>query len=102
MLWNIWPSKSDAKETYLDIAGETCRLFYCPWLCFSDFYGIMSLNEKLRGKDRNLSMAVEFREVVHDCNMEDLKCKGYPFTWSSRFGLHLVEKRLDRFLRSED
>lgn len=39
----------------------------------------MKLNEKLGGKDRNLSVVTEFREIENDYNLVDLGCKDYPF-----------------------
>ncbi|KAL9422716.1 hypothetical protein AB3S75_034905 [Citrus x aurantiifolia] len=78
-------------------------MFTWPWLCFGDFNEILHPNEKLGGKDRNLDMVAAFRETVKDCNLIDLGCKGYPFTWSNRrFGPQLIEERLDRFLGSKD
>lgn len=74
-------------------------LFNLSWLCFGDFNKILNLNGKCSGKDRNLNMVTSFREVVQACNLVDLGCTSYTFTSSnSRFGPHLIEERLDRFL----
>lgn len=48
-------------------------------------------------------MVTSFREVVQACILVDLGCTSYPFTWSNRrFGPHLIEERLDKFLCSRD
>lgn len=50
------------------------------------------------GNERSLNTVADFREVVNECNLKDIECRGYPFTWSNRrFGSHFVEEKLDRF-----
>lgn len=73
------------------------------WLCFGDLNEILHLDEKNGGNDKEVSMIGDFREVVQDCNLRDLSYLDHFFTWSNRrFGYHLVEERLDRFLCSKD
>ena len=63
----------------------------------------MHLDEKNGGKDREVHMIIEFRDDVQDYNLKDLGYTRHHFTWSNRrFGSHFVEKRLDRFLCSND
>ena len=74
-------------------------LFNLSWLYFGDFNEILYPNEKCGGQDQNLNMVIRFREAIQDCNLVDLGCKGYYFTWSNhRFGPYLIEERLDNFL----
>lgn len=41
----------------------------------------------------------EFIKAIRDCDLKDLGSIGYPFTWSNRrFGPHIIEEKLDRFL----
>ena len=78
-------------------------LFTYPWICYGDFNEILNLNEKTGGNDRNLSMVADFKEVINECKLSDIECRGYPFTWSNRrFGPHFVEEKLDRFLGSQE
>lgn len=70
-----------------------------PWLCFGDFNEILMPFEKLGGNVRDVRMMFEFREAMRECELVDLGWKGQPFTWSNqRYGPHLTEERLDRFL----
>ncbi|KAL9437109.1 hypothetical protein AB3S75_023031 [Citrus x aurantiifolia] len=74
-----------------------------PGLCFGDFNEILHPNKKLGGNDRSVNMISEFREALCECNLIDLDCKGYLFTWSNgRFGEHFVEERLDWFLCNKE
>ncbi|KAH9764852.1 hypothetical protein KPL70_001671 [Citrus sinensis] len=92
------PEMSQKHHTWI-LLKRLADLFDIPWLCFGDFNEILHPNEKLGGNDRNVNMISEFREALCECNLIDLGCKGYPFTWSNgRFGQHFVEERLDRFL----
>ncbi|KAH9735301.1 polyubiquitin 3 [Citrus sinensis] len=70
-----------------------------PWLCFGDFNEVLNTNEKIGGNERNVSMLTDFREALTECDLRGMGCTGYPFTWSNRrFGVDLIEERLDRFL----
>ena len=63
----------------------------------------MHLHEKNGGNERNLNMVAEFREATQSCNLQNMGCKGYPYTWSNRrYSAHFIEERLDRFLCSKD
>lgn len=60
---------------------------------------MLNLNEKLGGKDKRAELVNNFWEAIRDSDLEDLGSNGYPFTWSNRrFGPHIIEERLDRFL----
>ena len=97
-----YPESMQKRHTWM-LLKRLASLFNYLWLCFGDFNEILNLNEKLGGNDQNLNMVVDFREAMNDCNLVDLGCKGYPFTWSNKiYGPHLIEERLDRFLRSKD
>ena len=44
-------------------------------------------------------MMFEFRDVIQECGLTDLGCKGRIFTWSNRrYRPNFIEERLDRFL----
>ena len=96
------PETSKKKHTWTLLRRLT-GLSSSSWLCFGDFNEILHLEEKMGGNDRETDMISEFRKVVQECNMKDLGCSCYLFTWSNkRFGPQFVEERLDRFLCSID
>lgn len=95
--------ETNQKKHMWTLLSKLAGLSSSSWLCFGDFNEIMHFNEKNRGNNRELSMITDFREVVQDCNLRDLGCNGYSFTWSNRrFGTHFIEERLDRFMCSND
>lgn len=103
MHWDLRPSRNKIEKTHVDSTNKASRFVSSPWLCFGDFNEIMHFNEKNGGNDRELSMITDFREDVQDCNLRDLGCNGYPYTWSNRrFGTHFIEERLDKFMCSND
>ncbi|KAH9723192.1 reverse transcriptase domain-containing protein [Citrus sinensis] len=96
------PELSQKHNTWT-LMKRLASLFSYPWCCFGDFNEIMHMHEKNGGNERNLNRVAEFREAVQSCNLQDMGCKGYPYTWSNkRYGDHLIEERLDRFLCSKD
>lgn len=90
--------ETQQKQHTWTLLRRLASLFDLLWLCFGDFNEILDPREKNGGQDRNVNMMLSFREAVQVCNLIDVGCKGYPFTWSNRrFGPHLAEERLDRF-----
>lgn len=68
------PEGSQKRHTWT-LPRRLTGLFSFPWLYFEDFNEILDLREKLGGRESNLSMMIEFREAVNDCNLVDLGCK---------------------------
>ncbi|KAL9460747.1 hypothetical protein AB3S75_003870 [Citrus x aurantiifolia] len=94
------PEKSQKKYTWT-LLRRLAGLSLSPWLCFGDFNEILNLDEKKGGIEREADMISEFRKVIQECDLKDLGCSWYPFTWSNRrYGPHFIEERLDRFLGS--
>lgn len=63
----------------------------------------MHMHEKHMGRNANLNIVADFREVVQTCNLVDIGYKGSLFTWSNkRYVPHFIEEMLDRFLCSKN
>lgn len=101
--WIYGHPKMAQKKNTQTFLRRLAGLSDTPWLYFSDFNEILYPNEKIEGNDRSVNMISEFKEALHNCNLIDLGCKGYPFTWSyGRFGLDFIKERLDRCLCNKD
>ena len=91
--------ETDQKKNTWELLRRLAGLSSLPWLCFGDFNEVLNLNEKLGGRDRRANLVNDFREALKDCDLTGLGSTGYPFTWSNRrFGVNIIEERLDRFL----
>lgn len=91
--------ETDQKKNTWELLRRLAGLSSLPWLCFGDFNEVLNLNEKLGGIDRRANLVNDFREALKDCDLTNLGSTGYQFTWSNRrFGVNIVEERLDRFL----
>ena len=62
------PEGPQKKHTWM-LLRRLAGLFSFPWLWFGDFNEILNLNKKLGGRERNMSMVADFKEVVNDCNL---------------------------------
>lgn len=96
------PQASQKKHTWT-LLRRLAGLFSLPWLCFGNFNEILNLNGKTGGLNKSADVFNEFRDVVLDCKLFDLRSRGHPFTWSNRqFGPQLIEEKLDRFLCNQE
>ncbi|MDO7987362.1 reverse transcriptase domain-containing protein, partial [Sweet potato little leaf phytoplasma] len=69
-----------------------------PWLIGGDINEILDDSEKWGGPLRDRKCLADFRNVLDDCFLKDLRPKEDFFTWhNNRRGIHVWE-RLDRFL----
>jgi exonuclease III len=68
-----------------------------PWLCTDDFNEALSGSEQIGGNPRLETQMLAFRQCLTDCELTDLGCKGYAFTWNNkREGEDNIQVRLDR------
>lgn len=56
------------------------------WILGGDFNEIMEDVEKLGGPKRKRKAMEDFRKVVDDCDLKDIKPDGNLFTWVSTSG----------------
>jgi hypothetical protein len=65
-----------------------------PWAIIGDLNEILYSHEKDGGNPRPTGYMEAFRDVLADCNLEDLEFTGDPFTWKRE----PMRERLDRVL----
>ncbi|KAK3228648.1 hypothetical protein Dsin_000529 [Dipteronia sinensis] len=96
------PEQSQMKHSWTLLWRLAC-MSTLPWVCMGDFNEIFSDKEKLGGVPKNWKDISDFREVVEECNLEDMGYIGPCFTWSNKTaGASLIMERLDRSFCTRD
>lgn len=73
---------------------DVCRE---PWIVFGDFNEVLYSWEMNGGMKRNQLQMRQFRDVILDCELRDMGCKGDQFSFSNkRSGDRETKVRLDR------
>ncbi|TYG83632.1 hypothetical protein ES288_D01G184300v1, partial [Gossypium darwinii] len=73
------------------------------WIVGGDFNAILNNTKKDGGRRKSRRSMDEFRDILDELALIDVKPTNGWFTWSNnREGPNLVKERLDRFLISED
>uniref|UniRef100_A0A803PWX1 Reverse transcriptase domain-containing protein n=1 Tax=Cannabis sativa TaxID=3483 RepID=A0A803PWX1_CANSA len=73
-----------------------------PWLCVGDFNEIVSLAEKIGGRDRPPEAMDGFKEVIDDCRFIDFGSSKHELTWCNEHNSSQIMERLDRGLCNEE
>jgi hypothetical protein len=83
---------SDRKHLSWDYIRSLHAEFDLPWIMVGGFNEILYSNEKEGGASRSLRCMQAFRDVLNECELEDMGFEGDIFTW--RRGK--IRERLDR------
>lgn len=71
------------------------------WLVSGDFNDIVMESEKSGGSPSSIGRMSAFNEVLEDCGLMDLECKGPRFTWRRNWhNGEVILERLDRAVAS--
>ncbi|KAH1084400.1 hypothetical protein J1N35_024161, partial [Gossypium stocksii] len=93
---NTDPNKRHLSWDMLKRVGRTVKE---TWIIGGDFNAILDNAEKDGGRRKPLALINEFREIVDELSMADLKTDNGWFTWTNnREGSAIVKERLNRFL----
>ncbi|MBA0868970.1 hypothetical protein Goshw_021310 [Gossypium schwendimanii] len=95
---NSDPSKRQTSWNMLRRVGKNVKE---KWIIGGDFNAILENVEKEGGRRKPLALMEDFREIIDELSMVDLKTDNGWFTWvNNREGKAMVKERLDRFLMS--
>uniref|UniRef100_A0A803NCE9 PGG domain-containing protein n=1 Tax=Chenopodium quinoa TaxID=63459 RepID=A0A803NCE9_CHEQI len=75
-----------------------------PWLCGGDLNLMLNSGEKQGGKEFDVEEADILRNVVAQCNLEDLGYIGHEFTWSNNRGgeENIQESKDEKWLEEQN
>ncbi|KAK3222272.1 hypothetical protein Dsin_009297 [Dipteronia sinensis] len=97
--WVLRSSGASQRHHGLNLLRRLHGLSDLPWLCTGDFNEIICDSEKASGIQRSRAQMEAFREVINDCDLDDLGYSGPAFTWCNKRGDgEMVQERLDRGL----
>ncbi|KAK8314602.1 hypothetical protein V6Z11_D01G181600 [Gossypium hirsutum] len=95
---NADPNKRQCSWNMLRRVGRSVKE---KWIIGGDFNAILDNAKKEGGRRKPIALVEDFREIVHELSMVDLKTDNGWFTWvNKREGLAMVKERLDHFLIS--
>lgn len=73
------PSHAGKDRVWDEIRSIGCTDL-CPWLCIGDFNQVLNVVDKIGGNIPDSSRIKAFQDMLNDCGLVDLECKGPRFT----------------------
>ncbi|MBA0874615.1 hypothetical protein Goshw_019304, partial [Gossypium schwendimanii] len=103
----LWRKGVTADQTSKHLSWDILRRVKSTvkegWIVGGDFNAILNNAEEDGGRRKSRRSMDEFRDILDELALIDVKPTNGWFTWSNnREGPNLVKERLDRFLISED
>ncbi|KAM7261936.1 hypothetical protein ACFE04_021013 [Oxalis oulophora] len=72
-----------------------------PWLVGGNFKEILNQSEKSGGLRRLEGKINNFRQVLHDCNLQEVTASGPFFTWKNNISHGMILEKLDRVVAND-
>ncbi|XP_074315004.1 uncharacterized protein LOC141651181 [Silene latifolia] len=95
-------NKAAERESLWSCLRQYQRSILGPWMVCGDF-NAMSIDERIGGAKVTRADIVPLAEVIHDCQLFDLKAIGAFFTWNNKHKTgERVYSRVDRVLVNDD
>lgn len=89
------PSQAGKEQVWDEIRGIGRSERY-PWLCIGDFNQVLSVGDKMGGNVPDSGRIKAFHDMLNDCGLVDLGCKGPRFTWrNNRTEGGFIMERID-------
>ncbi|XP_062118346.1 uncharacterized protein LOC133831962 [Humulus lupulus] len=80
---------------------EITAMINAPWLILGDFNDILSVEERIGGKQRQARSGA-FKECVESCGVEDVKYTGSFFTWNNKQEMNTrIYSKIDRVMANQ-
>lgn len=73
-----------------------------PWLLVGDFNELLCNDEKVGGAIRCDSTFLDFRNMVDNCKIKDMRSTGNPLSWAGKRDNRWVQCRLDRSFGNDE
>ncbi|KAG5530598.1 hypothetical protein RHGRI_025530 [Rhododendron griersonianum] len=84
------------KEKVWNELREIANSEILPWLCIGDFNQVLNAGDKFGGNTPDQGRIRAFHDMLNDCGLVDLECKGPRFTWrNKRTDGELIMERID-------
>lgn len=83
-----YPAVCDRDKSW-QLLNTICGDESHPWLCISDFNGILQATEQEDGNSRCERQMKGFRHIVEKCQFQDLGYSGNIYTWFTTRGVVL-------------
>lgn len=96
------PDRRRRHETW-SLIRTLARTTTLPWCLIGDMNNVVAQTDKQGGRPYPQSLIQGFRDMLEECNLQDMDLIRYPYTWERGAGTSAwIEVRLDRALVSND
>ena len=107
LTWLITPiyasSRINERKILWSNLMQVAKMHKLPWLLLGDFNEVLCGEDKLGGRQINLSQALDFKECLDNCNLLDLGFSRPKFIWTnSRQVSDLILEHIDRCFANPD
>ncbi|KAL6565242.1 hypothetical protein OROGR_002193 [Orobanche gracilis] len=67
-----------------------------PWLILGDFNNVLNSEDRIGGTPVSESECIEFRDVLNETELQEVRYVGWDFTWRNKQKHRLIYSKIDR------